>query len=113
MVFRYYKMYNSFLYNNLFFWQAEDNCEQLTKELLQTKTTLIEIEEEKKRLESEAAQLKEMLRREHDSAEGENSRNQVIIGDYKQVNVQIICKWLCMLIQVTLENMMHVYSCML
>lgn len=66
--------------------QAEDNCESLTKELLQTKTSLVEIEEEKKRLESEAAQLKEMLRREHETAEGENSRNQAIIGDYKQVN---------------------------
>ena len=67
--------------------QAEDNCESLTKELLQTKTSLVEIEEEKKRLESEAAQLKEMLRREHDTAEGENTRNQAIIGDYKQVKL--------------------------
>ena len=50
---------------------------------------MVEVEEEKKRLEGEAAQLKEMLRREHDSAEGENTRNQAIIGDYKQVSYSV------------------------
>ena len=50
---------------------------------------MVEVEEEKKRLEGEAAQLKEMLRREHDSAEGENTRNQAIIGDYKQVSISV------------------------
>ncbi len=70
--------------------QAEDNCDSLSKELLQTKTSLVEVEEEKRRLEGEAAQLKEMLRREHDSAEGENTRNQAIIGDYKQVRVRAL-----------------------
>ncbi len=88
--------------------QAEDNCDSLTKELLQTKTSLVEVEEEKKRLEGEAAQLKEMLRREHDSAEGENTRNQAIIGDYKQVRVVLAllrltheaCLRLCLAINV-------------
>ena len=35
--------------------QTEDKCEVLGKELLQTKTSLIDTEEEKKRLTNEAA----------------------------------------------------------
>jgi hypothetical protein len=51
---------------------------------------LLETEEEKKRLEGEAHQLKEMCRRELDRSEAEITRNSAIIADYKQVCVSII-----------------------
>ncbi|XP_064648840.1 rab GTPase-activating protein 1-like isoform X3 [Lineus longissimus] len=68
---------------------AEDRCECLNKELLTAKTMLLETEEEKKRLEGEAQQLKEMCRRELDRSEAEITRNSAIIADYKQICSQL------------------------
>ncbi|XP_013782186.1 rab GTPase-activating protein 1-like isoform X2 [Limulus polyphemus] len=61
---------------------TEDKAETLGKELLSTKTSLVEAEDEKKRLESE---LKEMCRRELQRTETEITRNNTIISEYKQI----------------------------
>uniref|UniRef100_A0A5F9CP64 Rab GTPase-activating protein 1 n=1 Tax=Oryctolagus cuniculus TaxID=9986 RepID=A0A5F9CP64_RABIT len=66
---------------------AEEKADALNKELLMTKQKLIDAEEEKRRLEEESAQLKEMCRRELDKAESEIRKNSSIIGDYKQQKV--------------------------
>ncbi|KAM9217952.1 rab GTPase-activating protein 1 isoform 1-T1 [Leptosomus discolor] len=66
---------------------AEEKADALNKELLMTKQKLIDAEEEKRRLEEESAQLKEMCRRELDKAESEIKKNSSIIGDYKQQKV--------------------------
>ncbi|XP_041370237.1 rab GTPase-activating protein 1-like [Gigantopelta aegis] len=68
---------------------AEDQCENLSKDVVLTKKLLFETEEEKKRLETESAQLKEMCRRELDRAESESVRNAAIIADYKQICSQL------------------------
>ncbi|XP_040178664.1 rab GTPase-activating protein 1 isoform X2 [Rana temporaria] len=68
---------------------AEEKSDALNKELLMTKQKLIDAEEEKRRLEEEAAQLKEMCRRELDKAESEIKKNSSIIGDYKQICSQL------------------------
>jgi len=68
---------------------AEEHAEILSKDLEKTQSLLSDIEEEKKRLEVEATQLKEMCRRELDRAETENSRNGAIISDYKQICSQL------------------------
>uniref|UniRef100_A0A669DN84 Rab GTPase-activating protein 1 n=1 Tax=Oreochromis niloticus TaxID=8128 RepID=A0A669DN84_ORENI len=64
---------------------AEEKADALNKELLLTKQKLIESEDEKRRLEEESAQLKEMCRRELDKSESEIKKNGSIIGEYKQV----------------------------
>uniref|UniRef100_A0A8C5Y129 Rab GTPase-activating protein 1 n=1 Tax=Microcebus murinus TaxID=30608 RepID=A0A8C5Y129_MICMU len=68
---------------------AEEKADALNKELLMTKQKLIDAEEEKRRLEDESAQLKEMCRRELDKAESEIKKNSSIIGDYKQICSQL------------------------
>ncbi|XP_066223317.1 rab GTPase-activating protein 1 isoform X1 [Saccopteryx leptura] len=68
---------------------AEEKADALNKELLMTKQKLIDAEEEKRRLEEESAQLKEMCRRELDKAESEIKKNSSIIGDYKQICSQL------------------------
>lgn len=68
---------------------AEEKADALNKELLVTKQKLIDAEEEKRRLEEESAQLKEMCRRELDKAESEIKKNSSIIGDYKQICSQL------------------------
>lgn len=68
---------------------AEEKADALNKELLMTKQKLIDAEEEKRRLEGESAQLKEMCRRELDKAESEIKKNSSIIGDYKQICSQL------------------------
>ncbi|XP_008581887.1 PREDICTED: rab GTPase-activating protein 1 isoform X1 [Galeopterus variegatus] len=68
---------------------AEEKADALNKELLMTKQKLIDSEEEKRRLEEESAQLKEMCRRELDKAESEIKKNSSIIGDYKQICSQL------------------------
>ncbi|OCT67136.1 hypothetical protein XELAEV_18038418mg [Xenopus laevis] len=68
---------------------AEEKADALNKELLMTKQKLIDAEEEKRLLEEEAAQLKEMCRRELDKAESEIKKNSSIIGDYKQICSQL------------------------
>ncbi|XP_021117771.1 rab GTPase-activating protein 1 isoform X3 [Heterocephalus glaber] len=68
---------------------AEEKADALNKELLMTKQKLIDAEEEKRRLEEESAQLKEMCRRELDKAESEIKKNSSIISDYKQICSQL------------------------
>uniref|UniRef100_T1J7L1 Rab-GAP TBC domain-containing protein n=1 Tax=Strigamia maritima TaxID=126957 RepID=T1J7L1_STRMM len=68
---------------------SEDKADALNKELLSTKSLLIDTEEEKKRLEIEATQLKEMCRRELQRAESDGTRNTAIISDYKQICSQL------------------------
>jgi len=69
--------------------ETEDKCDMLNKELLQTRSQLIETEEEMKRLEMESQQLKEVCRRELDRSESESARNQTITADYKQICSQL------------------------
>ncbi|CAJ0939995.1 unnamed protein product [Ranitomeya imitator] len=68
---------------------AEEKADALNKELLMTKQKLIDAEEEKRRLQEESGQLKEMCRRELDKAESEIKKNSSIIGDYKQICSQL------------------------
>uniref|UniRef100_A0A672KQ18 RAB GTPase activating protein 1 n=1 Tax=Sinocyclocheilus grahami TaxID=75366 RepID=A0A672KQ18_SINGR len=67
---------------------AEEKSDALNKELLITKQKLVESEDEKRRLEEESAQLKEMCRRELDKSESEIKKNGSIIGEYKQMKVE-------------------------
>uniref|UniRef100_A0A8C1WUB9 Rab GTPase-activating protein 1 n=1 Tax=Cyprinus carpio TaxID=7962 RepID=A0A8C1WUB9_CYPCA len=67
---------------------AEEKSDALNKELLITKQKLVESEDEKRRLEEESAQLKEMCRRELDKSESEIKKNSSIIGEYKQMKVE-------------------------
>ncbi|XP_054717998.1 rab GTPase-activating protein 1-like [Uloborus diversus] len=69
--------------------KSEDKVETLTKELQAASITIMELEEEKKRLTLEVAQLKEMCRRELQRAETESVRNAAIISDYKQICSQL------------------------
>ncbi|XP_028665044.1 rab GTPase-activating protein 1 isoform X1 [Erpetoichthys calabaricus] len=68
---------------------AEEKADALNKELLITKQKLVDSEDEKRRLEEEATQLKEMCRRELDKAESEIRKNGSIIGEYKQICSQL------------------------
>ncbi|XP_066569189.1 rab GTPase-activating protein 1 isoform X2 [Amia ocellicauda] len=68
---------------------AEEKADALNKELLMTKQKLVDSEDEKRRLEEESAQLKEMCRRELDKAESEIKKNGSIIGEYKQICSQL------------------------
>uniref|UniRef100_A0A8C1LIZ2 Rab GTPase-activating protein 1 n=1 Tax=Cyprinus carpio TaxID=7962 RepID=A0A8C1LIZ2_CYPCA len=68
---------------------AEEKSDALNKELLITKQKLVESEDEKRRLEEESAQLKEMCRRELDKSESEIKKNGSIIGEYKQICSQL------------------------
>ncbi|CAH1786119.1 unnamed protein product [Owenia fusiformis] len=68
---------------------TEDQCEYLNKELVTSQSMLLDIEEEKKRFESESVQLKEVCRRELERAETEAARNSAIIADYKQICSQL------------------------
>ncbi|KAG7223911.1 hypothetical protein INR49_015167 [Caranx melampygus] len=67
---------------------AEEKADALNKELLLTKQKLVDSEDEKRRLEEESAQLKEMCRRELDKSESEIKKNGSIIGEYKQSKVE-------------------------
>ncbi|XP_034048017.1 LOW QUALITY PROTEIN: rab GTPase-activating protein 1 [Thalassophryne amazonica] len=68
---------------------AEEKADALNKELLLTKQKLVDSEDEKRRLEEESAQLKEMCRRELDKSESEIKKNSSIIGEYKQICSQL------------------------
>uniref|UniRef100_A0A8C7K9Z3 Rab GTPase-activating protein 1 n=1 Tax=Oncorhynchus kisutch TaxID=8019 RepID=A0A8C7K9Z3_ONCKI len=61
---------------------AEEKADALNKELLMTKQKLVDSEDEKRRLEEESAQLKEMCRRELGKSESEIKKNGSIIGDF-------------------------------
>ncbi|PNF22091.1 hypothetical protein B7P43_G08891 [Cryptotermes secundus] len=65
--------------------EAQDKADQYTSELDRLKSTLLRTEEEKKRLEDEVTQVKEMLKREVQKAENESNRNTAIITEYKQI----------------------------
>ncbi|CAG2066216.1 unnamed protein product, partial [Timema podura] len=65
--------------------EAQDSADQYSSELERLKSTLLRAEEEKRRLEEEAVQIKEMLKREVNRAETESSRNAAIIAEYKQI----------------------------
>ncbi|KAA0719446.1 Rab GTPase-activating protein 1-like, isoform 10 [Triplophysa tibetana] len=69
--------------------QTEDQVDELTKELLQTKQLLKVTEEEKREKEEEASQLKEMFRKELEKAESGLKRSNNIINDYKQICSQL------------------------
>uniref|UniRef100_A0A8C8ENX1 Rab GTPase-activating protein 1 n=1 Tax=Oncorhynchus tshawytscha TaxID=74940 RepID=A0A8C8ENX1_ONCTS len=66
---------------------AEEKADALNKELLMTKQKLVDSEDEKRRLEEESAQLKEMCRRELGKSESEIKKNGSIIGEYKQCSI--------------------------
>uniref|UniRef100_A0A8C7KLB3 Rab GTPase-activating protein 1 n=1 Tax=Oncorhynchus kisutch TaxID=8019 RepID=A0A8C7KLB3_ONCKI len=68
---------------------AEEKADALNKELLMTKQKLVDSEDEKRRLEEESAQLKEMCRRELGKSESEIKKNGSIIGEYKQICSQL------------------------
>ncbi|KAI4900921.1 hypothetical protein NFI96_026087 [Prochilodus magdalenae] len=72
--------------------QAEDQVDELTKELLKVQQILKVTEEEKRGKEEEAAQLKEVFRREMDKAEAENRRTNGIVADYKKICSQLNAK---------------------
>ncbi|KAI0212355.1 Rab GTPase-activating protein 1, partial [Lamellibrachia satsuma] len=67
----------------------EEQCECLGKDLVQTQSLLTDTEEEKRRLEGQSVQLKELCRRELSHAEQEGSRNSAIIAEYKQICSQL------------------------
>ncbi|KAI7792968.1 putative rab GTPase-activating protein 1 [Triplophysa rosa] len=68
---------------------AEEKADALNKELLITKQKFVDSEDEKRRLEEESAQLKEMCRRELEKSESEIKKNGSIIGEYKQICSQL------------------------
>lgn len=65
--------------------EAQDNADNYTNEMERLKTVLERSEEEKKRLEDELSQVKNMLKREVDRAESDARRNSAIISEYKQI----------------------------
>lgn len=69
--------------------KSDEKVESLTKELQAATISISELEEEKKRLSLEVAQLKEMCRRELKRAETESARNSAIIADYKLICNQL------------------------
>ncbi|GIY53604.1 rab GTPase-activating protein 1 [Caerostris extrusa] len=66
--------------------------ETYCKEMSSTRKSLTELEDEKRRLETEVNQLKELCRRELQQAESEISRNNNIISEYKQICSQLNCR---------------------
>ncbi|KAH9369848.1 hypothetical protein HPB48_004026 [Haemaphysalis longicornis] len=68
---------------------SEDKAELLGKELQTAAASLEELEEEKHRLDTEVSQLKELCRRELQSAETETVRNTAILTEYKQICRQL------------------------
>lgn len=68
---------------------AEDKADLLGKELQTAAASLGELEEEKRRLDTEVGQLKEMCRRELQRAEAETVRNTAILTEYKQICRQL------------------------
>ncbi|CAL1275836.1 unnamed protein product [Larinioides sclopetarius] len=72
--------------------KSEEKVESQAKELQTAVIAINELEEEKKRLSLEVAQLKEMCRRELQRAEAENLKNETIISQYKQICKQLNCR---------------------
>lgn len=71
---------------------ALEKVETYCKEMSSTRKSLTELEDEKRRLEIEVNQLKELCRRELQQAESEISRNNNIISEYKQICSQLNCR---------------------
>lgn len=67
--------------------EAQENADEYSNEVEQLRGTIARNEEEKQRLEAELFQVKEMLQREVARADAENRRSNVIIAEYKQVNI--------------------------
>ncbi|RZF46463.1 hypothetical protein LSTR_LSTR012538 [Laodelphax striatellus] len=68
--------------------EAQDNADKYSSystEVDRLRYALQRAEEEKKRLEDELFQVKEMLKREVQKAENDQNRNTAIIADYKQI----------------------------
>ncbi|XP_014284415.1 rab GTPase-activating protein 1 isoform X1 [Halyomorpha halys] len=65
--------------------EAEENADKCTSELERLKCELVRSEEEKKRLEEQLVQVKDMLKREVEKAEEDNRRNSSIIDGYKAI----------------------------
>uniref|UniRef100_T1K371 Uncharacterized protein n=1 Tax=Tetranychus urticae TaxID=32264 RepID=T1K371_TETUR len=63
----------------------EDKVDSLQKELLATKKLLVDTEEEKKRLEEEISQVKEVFRRATAKTDVDIKRDAKIIGQYKEI----------------------------
>ncbi|XP_015930065.1 rab GTPase-activating protein 1 [Parasteatoda tepidariorum] len=68
---------------------ALEKLEAYYRETTSTKKSLTEIEDEKRRLEIEVNQLKELCRRELQQAESEIARNNNIISEYKLICSQL------------------------
>ncbi|KAG8196661.1 hypothetical protein JTE90_006571 [Oedothorax gibbosus] len=69
--------------------KSEEKVESQAKELHSAMHVISELEEEKKRLSLEVAQLKEMCRRELQRAESDNGKNENIISQYKEICRQL------------------------
>ncbi|XP_023207937.1 rab GTPase-activating protein 1-like [Xiphophorus maculatus] len=69
--------------------EAEDRVDELTKDLLKIQHRLQATEDEKRGKEEEAAMLKEVFRRELETAEQEIKKSSGIISDYKQICSQL------------------------
>lgn len=71
---------------NIFGTEAQENADEYSNEVEQLRGAVARTEEEKQRLETELAQVKEMLQREVSKAFTESRRSGAIIAEYKQVN---------------------------
>ncbi|XP_036409757.1 rab GTPase-activating protein 1-like [Megalops cyprinoides] len=69
--------------------QVEDKAEQLNKELMEARMRLVEAMEEKRMQEEEAAELKEVFRRQLEKAESEMKKSTAIMVQYKQICSQL------------------------
>lgn len=74
-----------FMDEGVVFSEAQDNADNYTNEIERLKLALERSDEEKKRLDDELAQVKNMLKREVDRAESDARRNSAIISEYKQI----------------------------
>lgn len=74
----------------LYYTEAQENADEYSNEVEQLRGTVARNEEEKQRLEAELVQVKEMLQREVARADAESRRSNIIIAEYKQVNIYIM-----------------------
>lgn len=85
----YILIYNIFILY-LYYIEAQENADEYSNEVEQLRGTVARNEEEKQRLEAELIQVKEMLQREVARADAESRRSNIIIAEYKQVNISNI-----------------------
>ncbi|BES92829.1 Kinesin protein [Nesidiocoris tenuis] len=67
------------------FKEAQESADQFGNELERLKNELMRSDEDKKRLEEQLTQIKDMLKREVQKAESDNQKNSAIISGYKEV----------------------------